>query len=67
MWALGLNKLYKTGVSIPFQQDELIKTINQFKDNIDYYNEFTMNCKIAKKELNWEKEELKLKNIYLNF
>ncbi len=63
----NLNNTYKTGVCIPFSQEKLNDMLVEMKNNTAYYNEFITNCKQAKNELNWGIEELKLKNIYLNF
>lgn len=63
----NLNKEFNTGICIPLNQENLIQAILKLKNNCDYYYELKLNCQSAKKELNWEKEELKLKHIYLNF
>lgn len=47
--------------------EHLAETINEMLSNYEKRNAWKQNMKVAKKELNWEKEEEKLQNIYANF
>ena len=50
-----------------YSAEYLAATINEMLSNIEQRNSWKQNMQKAKKELNWEKEEEKLQNIYAQF
>lgn len=50
-----------------YNAEYLAATINEMLSNIEQRNSWKQNIQEAKKELNWEKEEQKLQNIYAHF
>jgi glycosyltransferase involved in cell wall biosynthesis len=62
---LTLNNKYEVALLINNLDAQSIATaINSLHDDESYYNRLKDNCNIASKELCWEKEELKLKEIF---
>ena len=60
-----LNEQYEIGVLVDdLQASTLKKAILQLIDNPTFYNKLQQNCAIAAKDLNWEKEEQRLIELY---
>lgn len=56
---------YKVGrVADPCDSKDISKAINDILYDKDTYNKFKENCKLAKKQLNWEKESENLIQLY---
>jgi glycosyltransferase involved in cell wall biosynthesis len=56
-----LNEKYKVGITVnDCNKTEIAATINEVLNNFGSYSEFSANCILASKELNWNIEEVKL-------
>ena len=60
-----LNQQYNIGVLIEdLKEESITKALQKMVVNTEFYDKLVQNCRIAKKELVWEKEETKLIEIY---
>lgn len=61
----NIVKTYRVGETFnPASPEEIARVVNSLLEDEERYSEYKTNCRVAKKELNWEIEEQKLLQLY---
>jgi len=63
---IKLNNRYETMLLTDCNSEEISAAINKLLNDSEYYQRLKNNCVLAQKELNWQKESVKLKELYAN-
>lgn len=63
---IKLNNKYETMLLTECNPVAISEAINKLLNDSEYYQRLKNNCVIAQKELNWQKESVKLKELYAN-